>query len=60
MYYHVINYFVSHLVSACCVQRNDVLCRLRVITGGLGNTRLKILIFQHIKQPITLRFTHIL
>ena len=60
MYYHFINSFVSHLVSECYVQRNDVLCRLKVITGGMGNRRLKLLIFHHIKQPITLSFMHIL
>ena len=27
-------YFFSYLVSECYVQRNDVLCRLKCITGG--------------------------
>ena len=31
-------YFFSYLVSECYVQRNDVLCRLKCITGGWGNT----------------------
>ena len=39
---------VSHLVSECYVQRNNVLCRLKVITGRWGNTTLKLLIFHHI------------
>ena len=35
LYYYL---FFSYLVSECYVQRNDVLCRLKCITGGWGNT----------------------
>ena len=31
-------YFFYYLESECYVQRNDVLCRLKCITGGWGNT----------------------
>ena len=31
-------YFFSYLISECYVQRNDVLCRLKCIAGGWGNT----------------------
>ena len=31
-------YFSSYSVSECYVQRNDVLCHLKCITGGWSNT----------------------
>ena len=35
---HVLALYYLFSVSECYVQRNDVLCRLKCITGGWGNT----------------------
>ena len=34
----IVTVFFSYLVSECYVQKNDVLFRLKCITGGWGNT----------------------